>query len=208
MRRSGIALSVAGVLTLAAHLLHVQFLSGTELARYRVMSGPGSWVDAADGFVGAAERAALHHAGPFALDPGMNPVRAVLEVRRGSAAPAAGSVIYGARLLDERGATVWTGSGVHHGQDDGGGAPGSSVSVHLDPFEVESAGRYVLLLDPGESGSVGLRSGANIILRRNVAQARAGFVVAGLIAFVLGVALLLSAGRGRRRPAAEQPGAE
>ncbi len=205
MKATGISLSVAGALTLAVQLFQVHFLAGTEIARYRVMSGPGAWAEPGDGFVGTAEPEAAHHAGPFTLDPSMNPVRAVLEVRRDGTAAAS----YRARLLDERGATVWTGSGVHRVGGEGSGPTGSSLSVSLEPFEVEGAGRYVLLLQPEEGGAATLRSGANVILRGNVGQTHPALVAAGLLALVAGVALLvLPAARGRRRPAAEQPAAE
>jgi hypothetical protein len=197
MKRIGIILVAAGVLTLAAHALHTLLFSGTELARYRLMGGPGD-LPASGDVVAVAQGRSVHHAGPFALDASMNPLQAVLELR-GNGVPPAG-VEYEARLVDERGAAVWADKGVYRART--GTAGGAALALRA--LEVPAPGRYLLLLELGEGAEAALRSGANVVLKRNVARANPGMVGASVLALLTGSVTLLLAQRRRLRPESDE----
>lgn len=111
-----------------------------------------------------ADRGASVSLGPVALDPGMNPLRAIL--RTGHAPVGSTRIRYRIEMVDVSGRPAWLKEGSIGSTDDEASIVWSTASLAM--FEIPARGTYVLQVAFSDLGMDDLRR-ASIELRRNVA---------------------------------------
>lgn len=206
-------LLIIGAVGAISYIVYFQNYSGSEVGEYAVMTGQGAWLKIGSVTFGAEKKNIIHNAGPIKLEPEMNPLRAILKIKRkrANSRPLA-SLNYDIALVDSKGNKVFEKSGKHTKQrkpkKKNDTTVQKSTSIPLGTFDVQESDNYAILCSLKDQGERSFSSEAIIQVRRNVTMMNPVIPITGGVLAAIGLVMLIvvKIKAGKTKKGGEEPG--